>query len=255
MHEGNILLYGIGSYSNHHGTTTSKFGTANSSSSDNPREIMWEVSPGIGYNIMDNLTVGIDAYYTGTKTSNDKKNAAAFPFEDQVKTFDYGVGPFVRYSMPLSEHFFAFGQFSAHYLNGRVTTRTATALNGGDSYVRDDNYKGFDASLVPAIGAMLTKSLGLTFAVGGIGYEYKKYDYSTQLYPAGSTLEGKDNQFVVTFGQQFNLGIQKYFGCGHHMHKSGAEPMDDTRHMDTSDDDMDSDKKSDRRRKRKSDDE
>ena len=101
---------------------------------------------------------------------------------------------------------------------------------------------------------MLTKSLGLTFSVGGIGYEYRKYDYSTQGFPAGSNLESKDNQFHVTFGQQFNFGIQKYFGCGNRMHHGNSEPMDETRHMDTSDDEnTDSDKK--KRRNRKNDDE
>lgn len=255
MEMGNILLYGMGTYSNQHGTSTSKFGTANSSTVDEPRVLNYQIAPGVGFNITDNLTIGVDASYSGTKTTYDKKTIT-IPGTDQIKTFDYGVGPFVRYSQPLSEHFFAFGQFTAHYLKGRETYRTATAVNGGNTYVRDDNYKGFDASFIPAVGAMLTKTLGLTFAVGGIGYQYQKYDYSTQNLAPGSSLESKNNEFIVTFGQQFNLGIQKYFGCGMGRHRSNAEPMDETRRMDTSDDESsDDDKGSRRKRNRRSDDE
>jgi hypothetical protein len=251
MEPGSILLYGVGTYSSQHGTTTNKFGTANANTADNPRMRNWEVSPGVGFNILPNLAIGVDAYYTASRTTYDKKTLGSFPNIDQVKTYDYGVGPFVRYTQPLSQYFFAFGQFSAHYIKGRETFRTVTAQIGGNSYVKDDNYKGFDVSFVPAVGAMLTKTWGLTFSVGGVGYQYMKWDYSTQGLPAGSSKEMKDNNFTITFGQQFNLGIQKYINCGgrrhHHM-----EPMDDTRRMDVSDDEDDSNS---RRRNRRNDDE
>ncbi len=252
---GNILLYGVGSYSNSHGTTSSKYATANTSTTDQPRILNWEVSPGVGFNITDNLTLGIDFNYTGSKTTYDRKALSFSPYaEDQVKTFDYGVGPFVRYTQPLGEHFFVYGQAQAHYLRGRVTTRTVTAQVGGNSFVRDDNYKGVDASFMPALGVMVTRSLGLSFGFGGVGYAYTKYDYSTQGLPAGSESTAKNNDFFVTFGNQFNVGVQKYFGCGMmHRHHHGEESMDDTRHMDTNDDTMDND--SDKKKKKRNDDE
>ena len=252
---GNILLYGVGSYSNTHGTTSSKYATANTSTTDQPRMLNWEVSPGVGFNITDNLTVGIDLRYTGSKTTYDRKTLSFSPYaEDQVKSFDYGVGPFVRYTHPIGEHFFAYGQAQAHYLRGRLTTRTVTAQVGGNSFVRDDNYKGVDASFMPALGIMVTHSLGLSFGFGGVGYSYTKVDYSTQGQPAGSESTAKNNEFFVTFGNQFNVGIQKYFGCGmmHRHHAGGDEDMND-RHMDTTDDTMDND--SDKKKKKRNDDE
>lgn len=255
--QGGILLYGVGSYTNMHGSDTRSFATANSQTIDRPRAINWEVSPGLGYNVTNNLTVGIDFNYTGSKTTYDRKsisyNAAGAYGIDQVKTFDYGIGPFVRYSMPIGEHFFWYGQFAAHYLRGRETPRYTNAA-GTNSFTKDDNYKGVDASYMPAIGVMICRNVGLTFGIGGISYEYRKYDINSDpavFMTAGSTRTAKTNDFNVTFGRQFNIGVQRTFGCGHRMHHS--EEMDETRHVDTSDDSDDDN--GGRKRHRKNDDE
>lgn len=256
--EGAILLYGTGTFARNSGSSTSKFSNANANTIDKPTSRMWEISPGIGFNLTDNLALGIDLRYTGSKTTYDRKdpgiygNNPVMPAsygEDQYKTYDLAIGPFVRYSMPIGEHFFWFGQFGAHYLRGTQTTRTVTAMVGGNSFTRDDKYKGFDVTYMPAIGIMVCKGTALTFGIGGIGYEWTKVDYSTQGYPAGTELSEKNSNFNVTLGQQFNFGIQKYFGCGgsrrHH-----ADPMDETRHIDTSDDEDDNNT---RRRSRRDD--
>jgi hypothetical protein len=252
MEQGSILLYGVGSYSSNNGSSTTKFGTANSNTSDNPRMRMWQVAPGIGFNITNNLAIGVDGFWGGTRMTYDRKTLGSFPSDDQRKTYDWGVGPFVRYTQPLSQYFFAFGQATAHYLDGRETYRTVTALTGGNSYVRDNDYRGFDVSFVPAVGAMLSRSWGLTFSVGGVSYQHLEYEYSTQGLPAGSNMESKDNQFNITFGQQFNLGIQKYIGMGRRV-RGNAEPMDDTRRIDTTDEESDDNNR--RRRNRRNDDE
>ncbi len=255
---GSILLYGVGSYSSTHGSQTSSFASASSTSVDQPRMLNWQVSPGLGFNVADNLTVGVDFRYMGSKMTYDRKDANIptniAGVEDQVKTYDYGVGPFVRYSWPLGEHFFAYGQFAAHYLRGQVSTRTVTTTN---NFTRDDRYKGLDASFVPAVGVMVCHSMGITFGIGGVSYDYRKYDYSNQLSAAGSSRSAKTNNFDVTFGSQFNIGVQKYFGCGHKMH-GHREPMDDTRSMDAPEGDNREDNGDNggrRRRNRKNDDE
>ena len=257
---GNFLLYGVGSYSNSYGTGTQKFGGANSVTSDNPQYINWRIAPGIGYNITDNLTLGVDGSYGESKTNFDRRTITTFPATTKYHTFEYTMGPFIRYSYPLGEHFFAFGQFTAHYVRGRSTTYTSAQSVGGAVYSKDDNYKGVDGMLTPALGVKLTKSLGLTFAIGSVNYSYIKTNYSTQGYAAGTELTGKQFGFGATFGQEFTFGIQKYFGGMHRMHHH-AEMMDDTRHMDTTDDsgntdDMNGDKMPKRhRRHHKSDDE
>lgn len=257
MQAGDLLLYGVGSFSNTHGSSTSKFGTANSSKTDDPRTLAWRVSPGIGFNVTDMLTVGIEGGYAGSKYSVDRKTLVYGPGmapNDQIKTYDWGIGIFARGTVPLSRYFFAFGQFGAGYQAGRETFRYVTSQTGGNSFVADNNYRGLQAYYMPGIGAKLTPALGLTFSLGGISYDYRKYDISPNnrafpgSLPPGSNFESKTNNFNVSIGQQFNLGIQKYIGCGHGRKKRNVEPMDDTRQMDTSDDD-------DNSRRRKNDDE
>ncbi len=254
---GNILLYGVGSYTNSHGSDNTSFASASGTTIDRPRMLNWTVSPGIGFNVADNLTIGVDFNYNGSKTTYDRKDVSFGSNgygTDMTRTFNYGVGPFVRYSMPIGEHFFWYGQLEAHYLRGRFTTRSTNAT-GSNSFVKDDNYKGVDAMYTPAVGVMVCKSVALTFGIGGIGYEYRKYDFSTQGQPAGFEHTAKTNDFNVSFGQQVNIGVQKYFGCGHKMH-GHHEPMDDTHSMDAPEGDSKEDNgDGGRRRKRKNDDE
>jgi hypothetical protein len=106
---------------------------------------------------------------------------------------------------------------------------------GGTSFTRDDRYKGFDVTYMPAVGINVCKSVALTFGIGGIAYEYTKVDYSTQGYPAGTELSEKNSNFDITLGRQFNFGVQKTFGCGGSKRRH-VDPMDETRHIDTSDD-------------------
>jgi hypothetical protein len=260
---GGILLYGVGTYTHNSGSTTSKFANANSSTTDQPHYRMWEVSPGIGFNLTNNLTLGVDVNYTGSKTTYDRKDPSIYgnnPVmpatygEDQVKTYEYKVGPFVRYTWPIGEHFFAYGQFGAHYMSGNESIRTVTAPVGGTSFTRDNKYRGFDVSYMPAVGIQVCKSAALTFGIGGINYEWTKTDFSTQGYPAGSDLSAKNSDFNITLGRQFNVGIQKTFGCGHKMRRGNSDPMDETRHIDTTDD-TDSDSDGTRRRRTRRDDE
>lgn len=245
MEAGDLLLYGIGSFSNTHGRSTEKFGIGNPNTFDNPRQLNWQVMPGIGYNVNSMLTVGVEGGYSGSKYNVDRKTLAYGPGlapSDQLKTFDWSVGLFARGTVNLSRYFFAFGQFGAGYAQGRETYRYTTAQTGGITFVADNNYRGLQAYYMPGVGAKLTPSLGLTFSLGGVSYAYRKYDLSPNnvLAPGtaqpGANFERKDNAFNVTIGQQFNLGIQKYIGCGHGKKRRMMEPMDDTRQMDTSDD-------------------
>lgn len=259
MEAGDLLLYGVGSFTNTHGSSTEKYGIANKNTYDNPRMLTWRVTPGIGFNVTSFLAVGVEGGYAGSKTNYDKKTLSFTPgiaTNDQVKTFDWGVGIFARTTMPLGRYFFAFGQIGAGYIAGREMFRYATAQTGGTSFVADNNYRGLQAYYMPGVGARLTPALGLTFSLGGVGYEYRKWDLSPNNVGApgsaipGSSFERKENYFNVTVGQQFNLGIQKYIGCGHG-HKKHMDPMDDTRSMDSNEDADDNNS----RRRRKNDDE
>jgi opacity protein-like surface antigen len=240
IHPGDVIVYGNLGILTTGGTTTTKFGSANSNTTDNDKRVLWHINPGVGYNLTDHITVGLDGYYSNDKKTIDRENLnfSTGPQVDQYKRWDYGIGAFGRYTQGLNKHFFVYGQLTSHYLDGRVSRRTVTAATGGDSYTADDNYKGFDVDFYPAIGVNITRNWVMTLAFGGVNYNYTHWDKSTQGEPAGSNRESNNSNFNLTFGQGFSFGITRVFAC-HHRHGGHAEPMDDTRHIDTSDDESD----------------
>jgi opacity protein-like surface antigen len=239
---GDLVLYGNGGFSLSKGTTENKFGTANKYSIDDPKVKMWTISPGIGFNITDCITVGVDIRYQGSKVVYDKKTIGSFPAVSETRSYDLGVGPFVRCSWPIGEHFFAYGQLTAHYMRGRDTRVTSTAPVGGNSYSADDTYRGVHVGYMPAVGINVCRNVALTFALGGVDYTYTKTDFSTQGLPAGSDVTAKNHDFAVNIGREIQIGVQKTLGCGRKV-RGNKEPMDETRQLDTNDDDDSSNKK------------
>lgn len=247
---GSVLLYGTGGYASTHGSDENSF-SGIGTKTDAPRTRNYIVAPGIGFNINNHLTVGVNFSYVGAKTDFDKSTLTTGDTYE-TKTREFGVGPFVRYTQMLGEHFFVFGQLNVNYLNGKATNY-AYQISGPNSST-EDTWNGVSANYFPAVGVMFAKSCALSFSIGGIGYEYRKYDYDNGGV-VGLERTAKRSSFDVSIGQQFNLGIQKYFGCGrgHHKMKGHHEMMDDTRMMDTKDDEDESDMP--KRKTRKNDDE
>lgn len=248
---GSVLLYGTGGYASTHGEDrTSNSGIG--STIDRPRTRDYIIAPGLGFNINNHLTVGVNFSYVGSKVNYDSKNLAPGGVEES-KVRELGVGPFVRYTQMMGEHFFVFGQVNVNYLNGR--SENDLYLTSGPSGKTEDRWDGVNASYFPAVGVMFAKSCALSFSIGGIGYSYRKYDFDNNNVP-GAERTAKQHEFAVSIGQQFNLGIQKYIGCGHGKSKMKGhhEMMDDTRMMDTSDDADESDMPK-RKKSRKNDDE
>lgn len=232
---GSIFLYGVGSYSSTRGSETTKTPGIGSNTTDDPKTRNYVVAPGVGFNITKNLSVGMNIGVSGSKTNWDKSTLAVGE-RYEAKSYEFFVGPFVRYTQMMGEHFFALAQFNVNYLHGKNTNNFYQVIGTGAS--TEDTWNGVNSSLVPAVGVMVSRSCALTFGVGGAEFNYRKYDFDNNGLPGEHTAKRSD--FTITFGQQFNLGIQKYFGCGrHHARKGHHQMMDDTRRMDTSDDSED----------------
>lgn len=223
-----LLLYGTGTYASSRGEDN--FTTGGITTTTNiPRMVMWQVNPGIGWSLNQNWAVGLDINYMGSKLSEDKGTVAGQDYE--FKTYGLGVGPFVRYTKMLGEHFFVYGQFTADYLRGHQMTLTTPNLESKDQYM------GFRATAIPAVGVRVSPTVGLSFGVGGVGFQYLKLDNDA---PTGSTSEGKRSDFAVTFGQQFNFTLQKYCNWAprsRHHRDSDMEEMDGSRRMERNNDD------------------
>ncbi len=246
-----VLLYGSGGFASTHGSDRTQT-SGISSSTDRPRTRDYIIAPGLGFSLNNHLTIGVNGSYVGSKVDYDKKGQAA-GFVYETKNREFGVGPFVRYTQMMGEHFFVFGQLNVNYLNGKATNYNYQISGPNSSF--EDTYDGVNASYFPAVGVMFAKSCALSFSIGGIGYEYRKYDYDNK-GAIGVENTSKQSEFAVTIGQQFNLGVQKYFGCGRGKGKMKGhhEMMDDTRMMDTKDDSDESDMPK-RKKMRKNDDE
>lgn len=238
---GSILLYGNVGYTSQKDERTQSFGGGPSVTSTD-KESSFFINPGIGYCITNNLAVGLNVNFT-----SDKNESPSGTNTQTIKSNSLLVGPFVRYTKMLGEHFFIYGQLQVGYLHGSEKTETT-----GSTITPETKYNGVAGALYPAVGIRLTPCVSLTGAFGGVSYDHRTYD---NYVPAGvnATDQTKSNDFRINLGQEFMLGVQ--FNLGGHMHHGHHEMNDDTRNGGTHDDDEDTDTSSKKKKSRKDDDE
>ncbi|XZF13022.1 outer membrane beta-barrel protein [Chitinophagaceae bacterium MMS25-I14] len=150
------------------------------------------INPGIGYQFNDNWTVGLAGGFSILST----KDTTGAHTTKRFNTTQFNVGPFVRYTQPLSEIFAFYTQLEGGFLTGN-TKFDNTDLPGY-------KYSGFYARLTPAIGVNVHNGFALNFGIGGIGYTSQKVKDASN----------SSSSFALTFGQQVNIGVSKNFG-GH----------------------------------------
>jgi hypothetical protein len=141
----------------------------------------------------------------------------------------------------MGDRFFWFTQADFGYTSGksRITT------NGSPDFETEVDRNGVRGRLFPSVGVSFSRTMSLAFNIGGIEYDYERTDF-------GFGAEAKNSNLVVTLGQVFGFTVQKYFGG--RRYGGSRMPMDETRRMDTSDDEDDNDRPR-RRRNRDADDE
>lgn len=224
-----LLTYGSAGYSLQRGSNDNTTGGFTTSSQE-PKIQKWNISPGIGWSLNNNLAVGIEFNYAGSRTENERPSPSPVGFLYEQRTRTIGVGPFIRHTVQFGEHFFAYNQLTVSYLNGK------TSRDRSPNVSQEDNYDGVGARFEPAIGIRITPMVALSFGIGGIDFSYLKNDYDA---PAGSTSERKMTNLDITMGKQFNLTIQRYCNWGHKARhgKGHRMPMDDTRKIDSNDSD------------------
>lgn len=228
------VAYGSAGYSSDRGEL-SGFGT----SFDLPSTRVLSVSPGLGYQFTDRLAVGVNFELTGFKVESRDNTPGNI---ESVRTRDIVVGPFVRYTMPMGDRFFWFTQADVGYTSGK----DRQVINGSPDIENEIDRNGVRGRLFPSVGFSFSRTMSLAFNIGGFEYNYERTDF-------GLGLEGKTSALSATLGQVVNFTVQKYFG-GSRM-RSSRMPMDETRRMDTSDDEDEDDDRPRRRRNRDNDDE
>jgi hypothetical protein len=129
-------------------------------------------SPGIGYQISDHSTVGMQGLVYGGSSG----------FETR-----WTAGVFYRYTEYLTPIFFVYLQGNASY-DDQGTSAKQT--------------KGFLINAVPALGAMVYKGWAINLNMGGIGYRNTKTNDGLE----------KTQGVFLNFGSGATIGFSKNFG-------------------------------------------
>ncbi len=195
---GSFLIYGEAAFS-----------SVNDFNDD--KVLKWNVTPGVGYQFNKNMTVGLNLGY-----GQFSKQAPGAP--DPTVVTNYGVGAFFRYTYPLSNTFFLYGQFDGGYNGNFTETGAARSMEGN----------GYYATITPAVGVHIGRGYALNFAVGHIGYHVENMN------PPAPVPSTSRSEFDVTLGQQMNIGISKNLKC--RCNKASRDPMSGMRNIDTRND-------------------
>ncbi len=161
----------------------------------------FNINPGVGYQFSKHSTIGVQGGFGST----------TFPGVTADSTVSgYSAGAFYRYTHYFNKTFSFFGHANASYLGQDMGGLTAS---------------GFGLEITPALAINVHNGLALNFGFGGINFSTMDFSGVTQ------------TDFGITFGQQFNFGISKNFGCkkksGHHdssdemRHKNMKESSDE----------------------------
>lgn len=230
-----FIAYGSASYSSQRGETE-----IGSVTIDDPHFRSLSVAPGLGYQFTDRLAVGVNFELYGSKVDFDINNVPGQTEETRSRLLY--VGPFVRYTMPIGEHFFWFTQADFSYISGK----NRETISGSPDTEIETDVNGVRGRLFPSVGVNFSRTMALAFNIGGVEYNYARIDY-------GANVEGKTSLLDANLGEVFGFTVQKYFGG--RRYGGSRMPMDETRRMDTSDDDEDDDRPRRRRRSRDMDEE
>ncbi|GAB3005750.1 outer membrane beta-barrel protein [Niabella terrae] len=158
-----------------------------------------EFAPTIGYQFNDNWTAGVVGSIATNKNRvpisliDELEGLPGTTYAEDVKTTTLGVGPFVRYTQPLSEVFSLFGQLQGQYLS-------STMKEDGEN-IDSQEQTGFNVGFFPAVFINVKNGFGLNFNIGGIEYTSKKFNET----------DIKNSNFNVNFGKSVSIGISKNF--------------------------------------------
>jgi len=170
--------------------------SVSSQTQDNVTTSNWNIAPGIGYQLNNNWTLGVNLAYGSSKDNSGTT----------VST--WSAGPFARYTHAMGSMFYCFGQADLGF-GGASSSGTSLESSVG-------------IMVWPAIGMNVGKGYALNFSLGGIGY--------SSMTPNGGTAQ---TQFTLNFGQTMMIGLSKNFACKMH---GNHKPGDDTHDMNSGDD-------------------
>jgi len=159
----------------------------------------FNINPGIGYQMDDHWTLGVEGGFGTTRSKAD--GATAWKYDN-----NYQIGAFGRFTQTLDhKNIFA---FYAQLGIGYEGMTSSSPVPGGESIIKNGVY----AYLVPAIAINVYRGFALNFNFGGLDFSRNKFK------GAENASTGLDLQF----GKQISIGISKNFMCGKKRHHVGT---------------------------------
>jgi outer membrane protein len=137
----------------------------------------FSLQPSYGYFFMDNFCAGLAL---GFSNSNRTSNPSNTTVNTKSTTKSVGLGPFVRYYIPISDKFYAFGQLS--YLRN-WDKYEYWATNQTNNKVTN-KYVSYDLGLAAGISYFLNPHVALDLAVGYTHTKDRDRDPSVDNYKA-----------------------------------------------------------------------
>lgn len=193
--KGSFLVYGNGAVSH----TSDDAAFVNSVNRTD-----WRINPGIGYQLSQHFTLGLQGSY-------------------HRSDYQWSLGPFVRYTQPLTKIFSFYGQIDLSYTSRDVSLTTYTNPSPGIVMPMSvaDRTDGFRTAITPAIMMNVYKGWAFNLATGGLNFTTE----SARNYSNTST------DFNLTLGQQFVFGVSKNITCHCRKKHGHAEPGSEYRRM------------------------
>ena len=170
--KGSMFVYG------NVGLNSTKFANESKTSS-------FELTPGIGYNLNKDWSVGLAFNLMSNKSTNSLGT-------DVSKSSTFAFGPFVRYTKNLSSTFSVYGQFDAMFGTDKSGVTPAT----------ESKTTTMNLGVTPAVMVHVSKAVAINLSFGGLTYGTSKGDYSGAKTASSFDFNFGKNTMI---GLQFNL--------------------------------------------------
>ena len=175
--------------------------TTSSVTVDGPKITAFNISPNVGYFIMDNVAVGLRLGYGSQK--NTQKDVPAAGDETVTKQSDFTISPFARYYVSMADKAGLFLDASVDIGSGKTTTDVTT---GGTTVSNETTDKSFGINVRPGVYWFVTDHIGLEGTFGSLGYNSNKNDNG-----ANPATETKSSSFGLNLNTGIAVGFNYYF--------------------------------------------
>ncbi|WP_020570089.1 hypothetical protein [Neolewinella persica] len=186
MNSGDFLMGSTVGFS----ATSSKISQSSSvgTGEKTPRSLQINLSPNIGYFLMDDFALGIGMDYTHSYQRDADNNRRT--------DSDFLFGPFVRYYVPVKERMAFFGVLGFGFGN----SSNENLLLAGNQSVSSNI---FAVGVGPGFTILSSNSIGIETI---FKYNFARSKFDTELAGVKTSTTTNTNQFDIS------LGVQLYFG-------------------------------------------